>query len=173
MNEAHFQITVDDLINTRRLHYRAYLKSKRSKRAFILGTLFMLAMGLITIWPFGLKNGLIITVLALAYWVVAYSLMLAIQYWRLPAQSRRHFEQHKALHAPHSITWSDSDIVFTSAGSTTRLAWTDFVDVLEDEQYIMLRQTEILFNPVPKRALTAEQITDLRDHANRPQREPL
>lgn len=169
MHAASFQITADDLTAARRRHYRAYLKGRRTKRGLIRGTLIMLGLGLLTIWPFGLKNGLIITAIVLVYWTLFYGLMLTITYLRLPTQSRRMFAQHKALHEAQSVAWSDSGITFTTPSSESRFAWGDFVGVIEDDAYILLRQTEMLFNLVPKRALTASQAADLVEQASRPQ----
>ena len=173
MYEAEFHITADDLTASRKRYYRAYLKGNRTRRGVIRGTLIMLALGLLSIWPFGLRNGLIITAAVLAYWALFYGLMLYVTYLRLPSQSRRLFKQHKALHEMHRVTWSASGITFTVPSSESRFAWDDFIGVIEDKDYILLRQTEMMFNLVPKRALTAEQVADLMAHANRPGHEPL
>lgn len=165
MQQVTFELTAQDLVAARKLHYRTYIKSKRAMRGYILGTAIILCLTLATIPIWGLATGLTITAMGLLYWCALLGAILLVGYWRVPSQSRRLFAQHKALVDRTTADWDSNGIAFTSAKGSTRLAWGDFTGLMEDDHSLLLLQNELLFNLIPKRVLSIEQIADIRTSA--------
>jgi YcxB-like protein len=85
----------------------------------------------------------------------------------VPVTTRRTYGKHKTLHYPCTYSWSETGLTFTSTRGEWTLGWSDYLKWDENAQIFMLYQAPRLFNMVPKRALTPEQITDIRQCASR------
>ena len=85
----------------------------------------------------------------------------------IPISTRNTYREHKTMHRPYTYAWSETELAITSASGEWHLAWGDFLKWNEDAQVFVLYQAPRLFNILPKRALTAEQIVDIRQCAGR------
>jgi hypothetical protein len=51
----------------------------------------------------------------------------------------------------------------TGDGVDSRMAWTNFANLYEDEHYDVIYQSSAIFHPIPKRMISADQIAELRE----------
>ncbi|MHA6720760.1 YcxB family protein [Sphingomonas sp. RS6] len=158
MQTVIFKPTLEDVLAATRLNYRSNLRSQRVVLAYIVPTLILAAAGWFLASPWSLGPAPIVATLAAGYWLLVFTGILGVSYLRLPKIVRRTFAQQRSLHDPITIAWSEHAIAFTSERGSTNLAWEDYVNIVKGKDSIVLRQTELLFNFVPTRLLTPEQI---------------
>lgn len=88
--------------------------------------------------------------------LIAVPLALAIvHFWLAPNLARRQFRQSVALRAVHTIAWDDKAVSFASERGNARLPFAEFHGWGDAGDVLMLYQTEMYFNLVPKEPLGA------------------
>ena len=87
---------------------------------------------------------------------------LALHYWLLPRLSRRYYQQAAVLHEPITVAWSAHGLATQSPMVTTSMPWSAYIGRLEDDVILLFFQTDMLYQFIPKRALSAEQVQQLR-----------
>jgi hypothetical protein len=163
MPSISFQPTVEDVIAASRLHFGASFKTRRMLRAYLLGGAISAAAGIGIAWV--LDSSMVLTALAgSACWFVFLSVVLLAGYLRVPGQARRTFAQQKSLQGNFTVEWSDAGISTTSERGRSRFEWGDFIAIVEGRDVILLRQTDLLFNFLPKRVLSDEQVASIMRH---------
>jgi len=93
--------------------------------------------------------------------------MIANYFLLIPNATRRTYQAHKLLQRPCTFSWSENGLMVKSDSGDCRLAWSDYLKWAENAQIFLLYQAPRLFNILPKRALTPEQIADIRQCASR------
>ena len=95
----------------------------------------------------------------------AYVAMLALA-WRFwfPRRVARHYRQQASLRQAYSVSWDDAGLLAETAQSRTLVRWPDYVRRREDAATVLLYQSDLLFQFLPKRAFTAAQMVSLRLH---------
>ena len=159
-----FQPTLEDVFNANRLHFTASLKTRRMRRAWLAGGLLGAIAGLAMAWFLGLSMAPM-AVVGLASWLLFLLSVLLAAYLRLPGQARRTFAQQKSLQGEVAVKWSDAGISMTSGRANAQFKWEDFVEIVEDRDTILLRQTDTAFSFLPKRLLSEEQAASIMRHA--------
>ncbi|MBP2513717.1 YcxB family protein [Sphingomonas sp. PvP018] len=69
--------------------------------------------------------------------------------------------QQKALHDEVAIQWGDEGISFESGRGSSRFLWGDFIRIAENQKAIVLLQSDALFNFIPKRILSADEVASI------------
>lgn len=90
---------------------------------------------------------------AVAFVVAIGLALLVLRFWAAPMMGRRQFRQSAALRAQHTIAWDDEAVYFTSERGNARMPFAEFHGWAELPGLIMLYQTEMYFNLVPKAPL--------------------
>ncbi len=86
--------------------------------------------------------------------VIAVQVALAIiNLWLVPQMGRRQFRQSAALRAPSGIAWDGGAIHFASERGDAKIPMAELYRWDETENIVLLYQTEMFFNIVPKAAL--------------------
>ncbi|QIG52819.1 YcxB family protein [Altererythrobacter sp. BO-6] len=99
----------------------------------------------------------------LGWLVIVLSGLVAIAYyWALPRQVRRSFRQTAMLQEPMTIEWDEAGYALSSASGNARLNWDELYAWAEQDDIVLLMQSEMLYNLVPKAALSADQLGSLR-----------
>lgn len=89
--------------------------------------------------------------------VMAVPAILAINHiWLVPNLGRRQHRQSAALRLPSHIAWDAEGVLFTSERGEARVPFADFYRWDETPGTVLLYQTEMFFNLVPKAALDGE-----------------
>jgi len=101
----------------------------------------------------------------LSYAVIAAGLALAIVYcFVAPWQARRHFRQLAAAQGETRFRWNEDGIVLSGEKGETRLGWGDFHCWMERERQLLLFQSLMFYNLVPKSALSDAQMGEIRSY---------
>ena len=157
-------LTAEDYVAANRLHF---LKCLRSRSAFVafamLVAAYLIWMAIARIDQWG-TTGVVALNACFAAVVV---LTMANYFLLIPITTRRTYRNHKALHHPYTFSWSETGLTVTSTSGEWQVAWSDYLKWHEDAQVFVLYQAPRLFNMLPKRALTPEQIVDIRQCAAR------
>ena len=157
-------LTAEDYVAANRLHC---LNCFRRRGAIAVLVMFVLpyavwmAIARLDQWP---ATGVIALNAGFAAVVV---FMIANYFLLVPIATRRTYRKHKALHRPYTFSWSESGLKITSESGEWHVAWSDYLKWDENALIFILYQAPRLFNILPKRALTPEQIVDLRQCATR------
>ena len=157
-------LSAEDYVAANRLHC---LNCFRRRGAIAVAVLFVLAYAIwmtiahIDRWP-------AIGVIALnAGFAAVVVFMIANYYWLIPITTRRTYRKHKALHRTYTLSWSETGLTVTGDGGEWKISWSDYLKWAENVEIFVLYQAPRLFNMLPKRALTPEQIDDFRQCAGR------
>ena len=110
----------------------------------------------------GTLSGMAIAVLA-----VLPIALLTIYFWAAPMMARRQFRQSAALRDEHQIAWDEEAITFTGTRGRVRMPFAEFHRWSEAGEVLMLYQTEMFFNLVPRTALgeAAQDLTARLENA--------
>ncbi|MEO7689203.1 MAG: YcxB family protein [Sphingomonas sp.] len=158
-----FQPTLEDVLNANRVHFTASMKTRRMRRAWLVGSLLGAIAGLAVAWFLDISM-VPMAVVGLASWLLFLSSVLLAAYLRVPGQARRAFARQKSLQGEVAVKWSDAGISITSERGHAQFKWEDFVEIVEGPDAILLRQTDTLFSFIPKRLLSEEQAASIVRH---------
>jgi hypothetical protein len=154
-------LSAEDYVAANRLHC---LNCFRRRGAIAVAVLFVMAYVIwmaiahIDKWP-------TIGVIALnAGFAAVVVFMIANYFWLIPITTRR---TYKALHRPCTLSWSESGLRVTGDSGERKISWSDYLKWAENAEIFALYQAPRLFNMLPKRTLTPEQIADFRQCAGR------
>jgi hypothetical protein len=157
-------LTADDYIAANRLHFLKCLRSRGALAALamlVLAYLVWMTIAHIDRWGTIGVIALNACLAAVVVWMVAHYFLL------VPVSTRRTYSKHKTLHRPYTYSWSETGLTITGTGGEWHLAWNDYLKWDENAEIFILYQAPRLFNMVPKRALSPEQIVDIRECAAR------
>lgn len=71
----------------------------------------------------------------------------------VPMQARRQYRQSAQLRDDQALSFDDEAVVFTSRRGTVRLPFSEYREFLDRGGLILLYQTEMFYNLVPRHAL--------------------
>jgi len=98
-------------------------------------------------------------------------LAICLLFISMPLLNRRTqenlYKKSTSMHGKLSFDADDEGIRFAGGTFSSKLAWPHFVKYVEDDKVFLLYQNSQVFNLVPKRALSQEQITTLREYLQR------
>lgn len=103
-------------------------------------------------------------ILALGFWLFWTVLMVvavAVRFFSLGKATQRIFAQQRLLQEVTTLQWSEASIEIKTDHSYTNLPWDYFMQCRENDHAILLYQSQMLFNFIPKSALTPEQSADI------------
>jgi hypothetical protein len=90
--------------------------------------------------------------------------ILGVMFWNwhgIPGKVRRMAEQQPSLLSETEWRWNDEELIAQSAAGTSRIEWGSLYRWLSNEETIALMPQERMLLMLPRRALSAEQATDL------------
>lgn len=159
-----FTLSEADLRQGVRLHVFSALRETRT--IIRLSTLWVVATAALTAfnassasWS-GLLHGLPISALIVtaAIFGVAVGVPLALS----PFAIHRRFQQDKLVRQPVSVSWDEEAYEAEQPGVHNRISWRDYAKWREDRHLFVFFMSDYNYQILPKHALTAEQIADLR-----------
>jgi YcxB-like protein len=140
-----FRLQPEDYIAAQGLHMRS-----ARKRAMLLGAAALL-IGLLllllheqwsVIFGCGLIGGTIGGAIS----------QTIVRSFVLPRRARRRFAQQKSLHGEVQFDWDEDGLAWATERGSGKTPWGDYLKWREDDRFILLYQTDVLFQMVPKRA---------------------
>jgi hypothetical protein len=78
------------------------------------------------------------------------------------AAARKSYAAQKTLRYETMVSWTEDNVTLTNQQGGVTIPWSDFLKWADNDKVFLLFQGPRLFNMLPKRALTAAQIDDLR-----------
>ena len=157
-------LSTDDYVAANQLHFRDSLRRPSGLACFalpVLAYLILMTMAYFQRW----ETALVVAVNAGAAFFVAF--IVANYFVFTPVTTRRNYGKQKTLHRPYTFAWSETGLRISSDSGEGHLAWSDFLKWREDARIFVFYQGPRLFNMLPKRVLTPEQIADLHQCAGR------
>ena len=85
--------------------------------------------------------------------------------WRIPVMARRIYKQQRALHDEITVGWDAAGLHTRTGMGDARLPWAAYHRWREDTAVILRYQSDLLFQFIPKRVVTAAQVGALRGYA--------
>ena len=85
--------------------------------------------------------------------VVALPAVWLVLLWLVPVQARRQYRQSAALRDESTLSFDSEALTFTGPRGTIRMPFAEFLAVSDTPDLILLHQTEMFYNLVPKAAL--------------------
>lgn len=155
--------TADDYADAALLHAWVVMLSWKGARALVF--LWALYFGLILIINGDYSIGPIVITLVstLVGALVIAGVLLALNRWILPKRARKLFAQQVSLHDPFLIEWDDAGIRLVSDRNRGEHRWGEFVRWAQDENGMVLYQSDALFNMLPARAF-AQALPEIAGH---------
>ncbi|HET9284776.1 MAG TPA: YcxB family protein [Candidatus Angelobacter sp.] len=154
-----YEISEQDFVNAQRLAFRN-LPTRVSSFLFRLvpfwGLLMLVFVTLSATQPrFHLHSTMIVPVL--------FGLLFLFSPWLFTWAQRMLFRRTQTLHGRRTLTVDEAGLTFTSSASSSQLEWGSFQKFVEDDTVFDLYLSSSVFHIVPKRELSPEQITELRE----------
>jgi len=159
MGETHavtYRLSEADAVSAGRFAAGRQMRLRPIVRVLMILVAVLYAILLLLDWRAATQPLLLALLLA-----VGAALLLAT--WVLiPWQMKRHFRQAPGLRDEIGIDWDDEHLGFETSRGHSRLAWSDYHRWGENERLLLLFQSEILYNIVPKAALGQDQLDSIR-----------
>ena len=157
-------LTHAELIQTIRLDYtKKYLKKKKWLLLFSELLFITIAIGLNTFLPEYDTDS--IRLLALAGAITYPLLFLCNWYVKIPQIANKE-KQNKLFSQPQTIRWDEHYLYTHMKDAESKIAWTAFIDLLEDNTLLLLYTQERRYHVFPKRFFdNAQALDDFRQRA--------
>jgi hypothetical protein len=108
----------------------------------------------------GASEGQFLRVLVLLVMSLAVVLALTFNVF-IPWQARNHFRQLAAAKGTTTFSWDEAGAGLAGQKGEARFFWGDFYRWSETDALLILYQSSMLYNIVPKHALQAAQLEDI------------
>ncbi|MDR6869679.1 hypothetical protein J2Y55_000672 [Bosea sp. BE125] len=160
-----FTLTADDYVAANKLHVLNFYRD-RFRLAVIAAGVLLYVLFIVSDyasgWSFGTFAGI---VHLFAFFLL---LMPFLSYFLFaPDIARKTFRKQKSLQQPLTWSWSEAGLKVTSDGGEWLTPWDHYLKRAENAEIFLFYQAPRLFQMVPKRVLTPEQLAELRGCADR------
>jgi len=171
MQTVTYQLTVPDLVDAR-AHVYNRLPFVRAVRAIP----FILVSGCLLYGAFAASQrdweGVAASVGWLAVGLALIVWMYVANKWLLPGSARKQLAGSRELQGDMVVRWDRTAISFESRHGKSGWPWSDFSRWQETPGNLLLWRSDRLYNCLPKRTLTNDQIAELRQHLRQALGEP-
>ena len=96
---------------------------------------------------------------------------LAVYFVTAPSRARFMYQSQKTLQHPFTYEWSEDGLTATGAAGHWTIAWRDYHRFVSNERMLLFYQGPNIFQMLPTRALSNEQLSDIKRCAERISRE--
>lgn len=151
-----FTLTPEDYIAAQHLHARRQMLRPPMLALFaIFAAVFFFGVFAPTGDPF--LNRLMVIVALVVFAMIPFN-----YFFLLPRRTRKIFAQQKTLSERVEASWSPEDYSASNATNSGTIRWADYHKWDSDEKIVLLYQSDILFQMIPRTALTDAQLSDIR-----------
>ena len=159
MPNIEFHIEEDHVVDATRRATVRRLTSSTVGRVLVGGVVLAMVFGAVLSLLSGDWSPLVTMLLMVAIGAATITLLTRFV---TPAMARRHHRQMAAFRDPVTVSWTDEGLSLESSRGSIRMAWKDFVDWAETPTVFLLYQSDLLYNLIPRSAVTSEEEADLR-----------
>ena len=100
-----------------------------------------------------------LAVLAVVWWLLAH--------FGIYVAAKKQFRGSPGSQVPINLVVSDEGVCFKTSLSESRTSWKSFIKYSENAEVFAIRPSPVIFNVIPKRAFTEEQIKMFRETLQR------
>jgi uncharacterized membrane protein YbhN (UPF0104 family) len=159
-----YQLTASDFFDAFKAHYTYQAWKRWGRRIFFALCLLTISIVLFClIWGFVSNNEHIANaaanLLPLAGIAAAW---LALFAWLPRYNARRQFKSNPSAQDPIEFSADDSGVAIKSPKLEGKRAWSTYVKWIETPSIFSLYSSKTMFQPIPKRELTPEQVEEFR-----------
>ncbi len=95
--------------------------------------------------------------------ILAVSAFIGFLFWASPRRfALKQFRSSPCVHGPRSLTLDEAGLHWKWDVGATELGWKNITKFVESQNQFVFYTSPVLFNPVPKRDLSSERISELR-----------
>ncbi|MBO9560158.1 MAG: YcxB family protein [Caulobacter sp.] len=148
--------------------WRLQLRHNTFMRVSRFWPLALLALSGLASWTTFRDDGLLAGVLAALPMALLSGLLLGLNVLSdrvlLPRRAKRFVTQQKSIQGDILIAWDGEGLTFKAAKGQSTTAWGDYFKWLENDVVLVAFQSENMLNILPKRSLSPDQVTEIRDY---------
>ena len=176
-----FPVAEKDVLDAQYAHFRASVTSPGAYWGYAIVGVFVFGLGLgsffWTLWSASENNAdftaqlykalggesfrNLILILVLI-WVGFLGAVTALSLLVLPRRVKRIYAQQKSLQLNYEVAWDDAAMDVTTSQGTLHYPWTDFVRWNENATTLLVYQSDMMFNFIPKHTLNGDNLDDFR-----------
>jgi hypothetical protein len=153
MGEIDFALTEQDVVAATKLHYRAQIARHWKLKLILFGLVVLLGSTIAMAGDARLFFDSWVVQLLLTMLVLLVGIMIIMYFAVLPILARRHSRQTKTFQAPIRAFWTHESITYSADWGSTKIAWADYHKWTMDPRYLMLFQSDVAFNILPRKLL--------------------
>lgn len=153
---------MEDCVAASRAWWWRSAKKPRFRIQMIIALVIVIALSIAAAWFFDIRDVPFIVMMATGGFVSCMLVQLGLTYALLPSRARRLFRQQKSMDQELRLSWSDAGAKMEAPSGYNDTPWSDYFGWYESDDVFLLLFNDRLYQFAPKRALSAEQIADLR-----------
>lgn len=129
----------------------------------VVGTLVVGIAGLWVAWdePDARVRSVVVGGMVLGFLLLMTALM-GLSYLLQPFSARRLFRQQRTLDREFIVSWDDAGVSYVTDSANSHTPWHEYYGWYDGADVLLLMLNDRLFQFLPHRVLTAEQLMDLR-----------
>ena len=158
------QLGLKDIAHAQRLHFWQFVRSGRGIIRIVISSVRATALFALLVLLVGKGKSVLSPVLFFAFAspFIVMACSVAVIFAMGTRFGRKAFDQQKTLQAPYRISWSDQGILIESEYGDARMQWGDFRKLRQDQNLILLYESDRLYRLIPKRCFTQAQLADFQ-----------
>lgn len=158
------QLGLEDIKQAQRLHFWQFVRSRSGMIRIAVSCLRATALFALVILLVGKGKHVtsLILFFALASPLIVMACCVTVIFLLGKRLARKALDQQKTLQMPYRVSWTDQGILIESEHSDTRMPWGDFRKIRQDQNLILLYESDRLYRLIPKRCFTPAQLADFQ-----------
>ena len=158
------QLGLEDIKQAQRLHFWQFVRSRSGMIRIAVSCVRATALFALVVLMLGKGRNVtsLILFFALASPFIVMACCVALIFFLGKRLARKALDQQKTLQMRYRISWTDRGILIESEYGATRMPWGDFRKLRQDQNLILLYESDRLYRLIPKRCFTAAQLADFQ-----------
>jgi hypothetical protein len=153
-----FELREQDFVEAYKTHCSRGPSSKWRKAIWFV--FLVVFLGAFILWAIArnttdISNYVVLAVLAVGWFVVIR--------WFQHRSMRKQFRDQPGAHGPRTVTFDAEGAHWRWDGGSSDVAWKNYMRWLEGEKQVLIYNSPANFSMLPKRALDAAQLSELRE----------
>lgn len=156
---------LEDIRQAQRLHFWQFVRSCSGMIRIMISSVRATALfTLLVLVVVGRGKSVTSTILffALASPFIVMGCSVAVLLVLGRSLGRKALDQQKTLQAPYRFSWTDQGILIESEYGDARMPWGGFRKLRQNQNLMLLYESDRLYRLIPKRCFTQAQLTDLQ-----------
>ena len=158
------QLGLDDIKQAQRLHFWQFVRSRSGMIRIAVSCIRATALFALVVLLVGKGKHVtsLILFFALASPFIVMACSAAVIFLLGKRLARKAFDQQKTLQVPYRVSWTEQGILVESEYGDARMPWGDLRKARQDQNLLLLYESDRLYRLIPKRCLTQAQLADFQ-----------